>query len=167
MAPSRASAERRGVKVPKWRGVSPTTIIAKTGFKFPSPRLNGILPAFWPHPDIILARFFRKRKPACQTRERSGTLSKSKQRCWHSMLDTPSNTSSDIRLQSFSIAYEYPVAFTRDAFNPANRCLIDALARKEAGKLHRCAVFVDEGVLSAMPELEDRISDYASFHANR
>jgi hypothetical protein len=80
MAPSRASAERRGVKVPKWRGVSPTTIIAKTGFKFPSPRLNGILPAFWPHPDIILARFFLKRKPACQTRERSGTLSKSKQK---------------------------------------------------------------------------------------
>ena len=83
------------------------------------------------------------------------------------MLDTPSNTSSDIRLQSFSIAYEYPVVFTSDAFDPANRCLIDALARKEAGKLHRCAVFVDEGVLSAMPELEDRISDYASFHANR
>ena len=83
------------------------------------------------------------------------------------MLDTPSNTSNDIRLQSFNIAYEYPVVFTRDAFNPANRCLIDALSRKEAGKLHRCAIFVDAGVLSAMPELPDRISDYASFHASR
>ncbi|MEA2837159.1 MAG: 3-dehydroquinate synthase [Bradyrhizobium sp.] len=83
------------------------------------------------------------------------------------MLDTPSNTSSDIRLQSFSIAYEYPVVFTRDAFDPANRCLIDALARKEAGKLHRCAIVADAGVLSAMPELQDRISDYASFPGNR
>jgi 3-dehydroquinate synthase len=81
------------------------------------------------------------------------------------MLDTPSNTSSDIRLQSFSIAYEYPVVFTRDAFDPANRCLIDALARKEDGKLHRCAIVADAGVMSAMPELQDRISDYASFHA--
>jgi 3-dehydroquinate synthase len=83
------------------------------------------------------------------------------------MLDTPSNTVSDVRLQSFSIAYEYPVVFTRDAFSPANRCLIDALARREAGKLHRCAIFADEGVLSEMPELADRISDYASFHASR
>src|SRR5882762_9716083 len=83
------------------------------------------------------------------------------------MLDTPSNTVSDVRLQSFSIAYEYPVVFTRDAFSPANRCLIDTLARREAGKLHRCAVFADAGVLSAMPELEEQISDYASFHASR
>ena len=83
------------------------------------------------------------------------------------MLDTPSNTVSDVRLQSFSIAYEYPVVFTRDAFSPANHCLIDALARKEAGKLHRCAVFADAGVLSATPELKEQISDYASFHASR
>ena len=32
------------------------------------------------------------------------------------MLDTPSNTISDVRVQSFNIAYEYPVVFTRDAF---------------------------------------------------
>src|SRR5438105_1703430 len=82
-----------------------------------------------------------------------------------SMLDTPSNTVSDVRLQLFSIAYEYPVVFTRDAFSPANRCLIDALARRETGKLHRCAIFADDGVLSAIPGLADRISDYASFHA--
>jgi 3-dehydroquinate synthase len=83
------------------------------------------------------------------------------------MLDTPSDTVSDVRLQSFSIAYEYPVVFTRDAFSPTNRCLIDALARREAGKLHRCAVFADGGVMSAMPGLANRISAYASFHASR
>jgi 3-dehydroquinate synthase len=83
------------------------------------------------------------------------------------MLDTPSNTVSDVRLQSFSITYEYPVVFTRDAFSLTNRCLIDALARREAGKLHRCAFFVDQGVLSEMPELADQIADYASFHVGR
>ena len=46
------------------------------------------------------------------------------------MLDTPSNSVSDVRLQSFSISYEYPVMFTRDAFSPGNRCLIDTLTRR-------------------------------------
>jgi 3-dehydroquinate synthase len=81
------------------------------------------------------------------------------------MLDTPSNAISDVRVQSFDVSYEYPVVFTRGAFNSGNRGLIDALSRKEAGKLHRCAIFVDDGVLSAMPDLEDQISGYASVHA--
>ena len=81
------------------------------------------------------------------------------------MLDTPSNTISDVRVQSFNIAYEYPVVFTRNAFGSGNRSLIDVLTRRESGKLHRCGIFVDEGVLSAIPDLAERISDYASFHA--
>jgi 3-dehydroquinate synthase len=81
------------------------------------------------------------------------------------MLDTPSNAISDVRVQSFKIGYEYPVVFTRGAFNSANRSLIDALSRKEADKLHRCAIFVDDGVLAALPDLAERISAYASFHA--
>jgi 3-dehydroquinate synthase len=81
------------------------------------------------------------------------------------MLDTPSNAISDVRVQSFEISYEYPVVFTRGAFNAANRSLIDALSRKEADKLHRCAIFVDDGVLAALPDLANQISAYASFHA--
>jgi 3-dehydroquinate synthase len=81
------------------------------------------------------------------------------------MLDTPSNAISDVRVQSFEVSYEYPVVFTRGAFNSGNRSLIDALSRKEADKLHRCGIFVDEGVLSALPDLADQIAAYASFHA--
>jgi 3-dehydroquinate synthase len=81
------------------------------------------------------------------------------------MLDTPSNAISDVRVQSFEISYEYPVVFTRGAFNAGNRSLIDALSRKEADKVHRCAIFVDDGVLAALPDLADQISAYASFHA--
>jgi 3-dehydroquinate synthase len=80
------------------------------------------------------------------------------------MLDTPSNTVSDVRVQSFNIAYEYPVVFTRDAFSSGNRALIDVLARKEPDKRHCCGVFVDDGVLAAVPDIAERVSDYASFH---
>jgi 3-dehydroquinate synthase len=81
------------------------------------------------------------------------------------MLDKPSNRVDDIRRQAFSVAYDYCVAFTRDAFSPGNRCLIDVLAHREPGKRHRCAVLVDEGVLAAMPDLPRRIADYASAYA--
>jgi 3-dehydroquinate synthase len=76
------------------------------------------------------------------------------------MLDTPSNTISDVRVQSFNIAYEYPVVFTRDAFSSGNRSLIDVLTRRESGKLHRCGIFVDEGVLSAIPDLGGEVETY-------
>src|SRR6266576_937239 len=82
-----------------------------------------------------------------------------------SMLDTPSNTVSDVRVQSFNIAYEYPVVFTRPPFRLDNRSLIDVLARREPGKIHRCGVFIDAGVLSVVPEFADQIAEYASFHA--
>jgi 3-dehydroquinate synthase len=85
----------------------------------------------------------------------------------NAMLDIPSQVVSDVRLQSLNINYEYPVIFTRDAFNPSNRCLVEALTRKETGKRHRCAIFIDDGVLSAKPDLADRIAEYASLHATR
>jgi hypothetical protein len=63
MAPSRASAERRGVKLPKCRGASPTTIIAKTGFKFSSRKtitvfadfVSALILAVFPNPANRLA----------------------------------------------------------------------------------------------------------------
>jgi hypothetical protein len=60
MAPSRASAERRGVKLPKWRGVNPTTIIARTDFKTSLTKTNDIFADFVGVPKsplLILAVF--------------------------------------------------------------------------------------------------------------
>ena len=34
-------------------------------------------------------------------------------------------------LQRFTVAYEYPVAFTRDLFSPTNRALVETLAQLE------------------------------------
>jgi 3-dehydroquinate synthase len=78
------------------------------------------------------------------------------------MLDRPLSRVTDVRKQSFSVVYDYSVAFTHDAFSPGNRCLIDVLTRREPDKRHRCAVFIDEGVLATMPDLAQRVSEYAS-----
>jgi 3-dehydroquinate synthase len=80
------------------------------------------------------------------------------------MLDRLLSRLTDVRNQSFSVAYDYSVAFTHDAFSPGNRCLIDVLARREPDKRHRCAIFIDAGVLAAMPDLPQRIAEYAAEH---
>jgi 3-dehydroquinate synthase len=81
------------------------------------------------------------------------------------MLDTPSQSAEDVRLQSFSVTYEYPVVFTRDAFALGNRCLVDVLSRREPCKRHRCLICVDEGVLASFPDLASQIENYAAAHA--
>ena len=68
--------------------------------------------------------------------------------------------------QSFSIDYNYPVYFTRDLFDPANPCLRGALSAVEPDKLHRFAMFVDEGVTHAAPNLPARITQHAAAHAS-
>jgi len=72
--------------------------------------------------------------------------------------------SPDVHLQSFAVRYSYPVYFTRDAFDPKNRCLQMALGRLETGRPHRLAVFVDEGVTLACPNLMGQIARYAAQH---
>src|ERR1700742_483173 len=81
------------------------------------------------------------------------------------MLDTPSQSIEDVRLQSFSVAYEFPVVFTRDAFALGNRSLVDVLSRRESHKRHRCLIFVDQGVLASAPDLASQIENYAAAHA--
>jgi 3-dehydroquinate synthase len=69
-------------------------------------------------------------------------------------------------LQSFTVTYEYPVAFTRDMFAPTNRILVEALARLEPNRRHKVVFFIDDGLVSA-EDLPSRISDYASAHPAR
>jgi 3-dehydroquinate synthase len=83
------------------------------------------------------------------------------------MLDTKHDASwIETHRQSFSINYTYPVYFTRDLFDPANPCLKKAVLAVEPQKRHRCAVFVDEGVTIASPNLLPRIARYAAAHAS-
>jgi 3-dehydroquinate synthase len=72
-----------------------------------------------------------------------------------------------IRIQKFSVSYEFPVAFTAGLFDPENRVLIDALCRLEPDRRHRCIVFLDNGLLDVRPSLCAELQRYAEAHSSR
>lgn len=79
---------------------------------------------------------------------------------------TESSLNETTAWQRFSIAYEFPVCFTSDLFNPANALLSETLCRLEQGKRHRVAIFVDAGVIEAMPGLPASIDRYFANYAD-
>jgi 3-dehydroquinate synthase len=64
-------------------------------------------------------------------------------------------------LQSFRVAYDYPVVFTRDALSPSNPALGRVLARGGAPP-HRILPVIDSGLLAADPGLPERIEALAA-----
>ena len=67
--------------------------------------------------------------------------------------------------QEFSIRYDYPVYFTENVFDRDNPVFEHALCRREAGKRHRFAAFVDANVAASWPALTHEIAAYAQAHA--
>ena len=67
--------------------------------------------------------------------------------------------------QTFSIRYDYPVHFTRDLFDQRNVCLRQVVMAGPSARPQRLAVFIDEGVTLAWPQLVNRIADYGAAHA--
>ena len=80
---------------------------------------------------------------------------------------TDAPATAEIAWQRFSVPYDYPVAFTRGLFEPANPLFADMLARREPDKRHRCMVYVDDGLARAGAGLVERIHAYAAAHADR
>ena len=66
----------------------------------------------------------------------------------------------DVLHQRVDLALAYPVAFTRDTFDPANRTLVDIL-RDSQPKL---VIAIDDGVAAATPNLVATIRRYAAAH---
>ena len=62
--------------------------------------------------------------------------------------------------QKFAVSYDFPVLFTHDLFHPQNPVLMSALDRLSEPRCHKVKVFVDSGVVDAMPDLEERIQRY-------
>jgi 3-dehydroquinate synthase len=60
----------------------------------------------------------------------------------------------------FSVPYRFPVCFTRHAFAPANRVVVDAVCRLEPDRRHRVLVVVDRQVAAAGPHLLRDIAAY-------
>lgn len=61
--------------------------------------------------------------------------------------------------QRITVAYDYPVVFTRKAFSPGNSALADILARAGSGP-HRVAAVVDSGVAQALPGIDRKLASY-------
>src|SRR5829696_3829852 len=76
----------------------------------------------------------------------------------------PTESWDHIHVQRFSVEFDFPVIFTRDAFDPNNHLLFEILTRREPDRRHRMAVFIDSGVRSAMPDLQARIRRYLAAH---
>jgi 3-dehydroquinate synthase len=69
-----------------------------------------------------------------------------------------------VHWQRIAVPFDYPVYFTRDAFAPGNRDLLDAITRKEPARRHRLLFVVDDGVAAAVATLPDRIAAYVAAH---
>lgn len=75
------------------------------------------------------------------------------------MTSTPSlDVRSPIVRQRFAVTFDYAVAFTRDAFDPANPTLAEAIGTTGADPRPRCLAFVDMGVLAGHPTLPEAIA---------
>lgn len=66
----------------------------------------------------------------------------------------------DQSVRGFSVPYQFPVCFTREAFAPANRVFVDAIRRLEPDRCHRILVVIDGHVATAHPTLIAEIEAY-------
>jgi 3-dehydroquinate synthase len=69
--------------------------------------------------------------------------------------------------QKISVPFEYPVVFTREAFDPSNPALVEVLTEREPTRRHRVFCVLDEGLAAAWPEVSGQIQSYFSHHAAR
>ncbi|MBP2300809.1 3-dehydroquinate synthase [Azospirillum picis] len=81
----------------------------------------------------------------------------------HSML--PPDAPALLHRQRFTVAFDYAVAFTRHAFDPANAVLAEVMTADTNGDggaapRPRCVAFVDLGVLAGNPTLPAGIARY-------
>ena len=72
-----------------------------------------------------------------------------------------------VHLQTFSVAYDYPVYFTTDVFAPHNTDLLEAIARKEPTRRHRLFVIVEHALCDARTTLLADIGAYVEHHRER
>ena len=64
-------------------------------------------------------------------------------------------------IQRVAVVVEYPVVFTRGAFDLSNPVLAETLARREPNRRHRFVAVIDSGVAAQWPTLAADIAAYA------
>lgn len=82
------------------------------------------------------------------------------------VFDESAANAAEFNWQRFSVAYEYPVVFTRGLLDADNPILSNVLSLRETDKRHKCLVFVDGGVAGADPTIVTRLSAYAAAYSD-
>lgn len=59
-----------------------------------------------------------------------------------------------------SVPFDYPVHFTRGAFDPSNGLLAAVFDRRREGRRHRVSAWIDAGVAQARPGLQEALVAY-------
>lgn len=80
-------------------------------------------------------------------------------------LSAARTTPAAVYRQRFAVTFEYAVHFTEHLFAPENPVLVEVLRSREPHRRHRCILFVDDGLLAAVPDLAAGIIRYAEHHA--
>ncbi|HMP71932.1 MAG TPA: 3-dehydroquinate synthase [Kiritimatiellia bacterium] len=62
--------------------------------------------------------------------------------------------------QKLRVDFSFPVMFTRDVFDPGNRCLRSVMKAPTSGGVSRCVVVVEEAVANAHPGLCKAAEEY-------
>ena len=68
--------------------------------------------------------------------------------------------------QRLNYSIEYPVIFTENVFDPANRALAEAMDRLNENRVHRAMVFVDSNVADLLPQITQDINEYFETHSS-
>jgi 3-dehydroquinate synthase len=71
---------------------------------------------------------------------------------------------SKIIRQRFTVSFDFPVVFTRQALSPDNQALAEAVGQGGPGP-HRVGAVIDDGVAKAFPDISRRLALYAAAHA--
>jgi len=67
--------------------------------------------------------------------------------------------------QHITVSFDFPIIFTRQAFDPGNPVLADVLRQAGPGP-HQLGVVIDDGLAAADPSLVDRLTGYVAAHAD-
>ena len=70
-------------------------------------------------------------------------------------------------LHQFSVPFQFPVFFTRNAWQPDNRIFVDTVVRLEPERRHRVLVVIDNHVASTNRTLVSDVERYFAAHADR
>jgi 3-dehydroquinate synthase len=65
----------------------------------------------------------------------------------------------------FRVDFDYPVVFCRGALSPANQTLAWCVSRREPGRRHPIFAVLDAGLVTAQPELPQKLERYLAAHA--